>query len=482
MAHETLEFAPPKTVAEFMQSDAKMRVIMGPVGSGKSVGCVMEIARRAKATPPGKDGVRRSRWAVIRNTMPQLKDTTIKTFLDWLRPGQAGTWYSTDKTFVLKFDDVEAEVMFRALDDANDVSKLLSLELTGAWINECRSIPKAIIEPLAKRCGRFPKKKDVGPYWHGMWGDTNPPNVNSWWWQMMEGKDEAGQDKPSGWATFKQPSGRGPDAENLENLPEGYYNTEGMSEDFIRVYVDGQYGLSKLGVPVYDRTFKRDLHVVTGTAPIPFAMNPVIIGLDFGRSPAAAIGQVQGGGRVIILDECVGQNMGLEVFLREKLRPLLQTSRYEGQQILVVGDPAGTGKDSYSEENAYDVLKRLGFHAKPAVSNKLPARLGAVERALLELSEGKPTFQIDGARCPYLVNGFEFGYVYTEVRNTNGEIKVAPNKNEYSHPHDALQYLMLHAVTVGGALKPFSREYHFSNDSGAPSFGWSGYRPTAGWT
>lgn len=479
MAREELVYAPPKTVADFMLSDAKFRVIMGPVGSGKSVGCVMEIARRAKATPAGKDGVRRSRWAVIRNTMPMLRDTTIKTFLDWMRPGVAGEWRTTDKTFIIRFEDVEAEVMFRALDDANDVAKLLSLELTGAWINECRSVPKDIIEPLVKRCGRFPRKNDVGEYWHGIWADTNPPNINSWWWQMMEGRDEEGKPKPNNWKVFKQPSGRGPLAENLENLPEGYYNTEGMSDDFVRVYVDGEYGLSKLGVPVYDKTFKRAMHVVQGSAPVPFAMNPVIIGMDFGRSPAATLGQVQGGGRVVVLDECVGFNMGLEVFLREKLRPLLQSGRYDGQRLLVIGDPAGTGKDAYSEENAYDVLKRLGFDARPAVTNKPAARLAAVERGLLELSEGKPALTIDEGRCPMLVGGFEHGYVYTEVKNANGEIKAAPNKNEYSHVHDSLQYLMLHATTLGGALKPFSRELYFS--AGADVMP-QAYRPTAGWT
>lgn len=476
---EELTYTPPKTVALFMQDDRKMRVIMGPVGSGKSVGCVMEIPRRAAATPPMKDGIRRSRWAVIRNTMPQLRDTTIKTFLDWLKPGIAGEWKSTEKTFILRFGDVEAEIMFRALDDANDVSKLLSLELTGAWINECRSIPKDIIEPLAKRCGRYPRKEEVGPYWHGMWADTNPPNINSWWWQQMEGKDEEGKAAPSGWGVYKQPSGRGADVENLENLPEGYYNTEGMSEDFVRVYVDGLYGLSKLGVPVYDKTFKRSLHIVTGTKPVQFSSTPIIIGMDFGRTPAAALGQVQGGGRVILTDECVGFNMGLETFLRTKLRPLLMSSRYEGQRIIVVGDPAGTGKDSYSEENAYDVLKRLGFNARPAPTNKPAARLAAVERLLLELADGKPSLAVDEDRCPMLVGGFEHGYVYTEVRNANGEIKSTPNKNEYSHIHDGLQYLALYAITGGGALKPFSRELSFGYSEPVTA---NTYRPTAGWT
>ena len=37
--------------------------------------------------------------------------------------------------------------------------KLLSLELTGAWINEAREVPKAILEGLTGRVGRYPKKE-----------------------------------------------------------------------------------------------------------------------------------------------------------------------------------------------------------------------------------------------------------------------------------------------------------------------------------
>ena len=67
----------------FMKSDDFFRGIRGPVGSGKSVACCVEIFRRALQQQKNKDGIRRSRWAVIRNTNPQLKTTTIKTWLDW---------------------------------------------------------------------------------------------------------------------------------------------------------------------------------------------------------------------------------------------------------------------------------------------------------------------------------------------------------------------------------------------------------------
>ena len=80
-----LNFSSSPTVARFFKSDAFVRGIMGPVGSGKSYACCAEIFRRAvaqKASP--RDGIKYSRWAIVRNTHPMLKTTTLKTWLELL--------------------------------------------------------------------------------------------------------------------------------------------------------------------------------------------------------------------------------------------------------------------------------------------------------------------------------------------------------------------------------------------------------------
>ena len=38
-----VDYTPHKTTREFMLSDAPMRALMGPVGSGKSVACSVEV-------------------------------------------------------------------------------------------------------------------------------------------------------------------------------------------------------------------------------------------------------------------------------------------------------------------------------------------------------------------------------------------------------------------------------------------------------
>lgn len=169
---DRLDYVAPATISRFMQSDARQRVVMGPFGSGKSSGCIIEVVRRAMMQKRGKDGFRRSRWAIVRNTMPQLRDTTMKSWFEWFPDGTIGRWKETGKTYYIQMGDVRAEVMFRALDDEADVKNLLSLELTGAWINECREIPQVILDALDGRINRYPSRRDGdGPSWVGIWAD-----------------------------------------------------------------------------------------------------------------------------------------------------------------------------------------------------------------------------------------------------------------------------------------------------------------------
>src|SRR6185437_10787810 len=232
------DYGPVPTISRFSQARKFIRGLMGPFGSGKSSGCVMELVQWA-SRQPDVDGKRRSRFAVVRNTYRQLSDTSIKTFLDWLPDGEFGTYAKSDHNYFLRMplEDgtaAEAEILFRALDRPEHVSNLLSLELTGAWVNEAREIPWAVIKALQGRVGRYPAVRDGGCVDPGIILDTNPPDDDSWWYRLFE------VDRPDNVEIFKQPSGRSAEAENLPNLPKDYYANQmkGADQDYIRVYVD----------------------------------------------------------------------------------------------------------------------------------------------------------------------------------------------------------------------------------------------------
>jgi len=446
-----IDYTPTKVCKEFMMSDSKMRVLMGPVGSGKSVASCFEVVRRASMQKPNKLGIRRSRVAIVRETARQLQDTTIKTFHDWFPPGVCGNYMRTTKTYYLKVGDVECEIMFRALDDSDDVANLNSLELTFAWFNECRDINPDIVDAMSKRIGRFPSAKDGGPTWFGMWGDTNPPTMDTWWYYQMEHLDSTDGVSPNdnGWDVFKQPSGRSQDAENIENLPEGYYDTQGRSDEYIRVYIDGEYGLSTAGQPVY-KYFRPDYHMADQTLqPIINGVRPIIIGMDLGLTPAAVIGQQDPRGRILILDEAVSFDMGIQRFVRTVLKPLI-TERFSAAPILVISDPAGVQRAQTDERSAVDIIKAEGLKVMPAKTNNVSARLSAVDDFLMRQVDGDSAFLVD-PRCTRLKAAMMGGYRF---HKKNGNIE----KNKHSHVAEALQYLMLHINSTADGLITQKRE------------------------
>ena len=77
------------TLNAFMFADDFVRCIVGPFGSGKSASCAVEVFRRAIQQKPDAKKVRRTRWAAIRSTYPQLRNTTIGSWQQWFHEGFA---------------------------------------------------------------------------------------------------------------------------------------------------------------------------------------------------------------------------------------------------------------------------------------------------------------------------------------------------------------------------------------------------------
>ena len=427
----------------FHQDDSFVRGVMGPVGSGKSTACCWELFRRLQEQEPGPDGIRRSRWAVVRNTYRELSDTTVKTWLDWF--DDVGDFVNQDMVHRIKFADVEAELLFRALDRPADVKKLLSLELTGAWVNEAREVPRAVVDMLQGRVGRYPSKREGGPTWLGVIMDTNPPDSDHWWYRLFE------EVAPDGWRLFRQPSGRGADAENLENLPDGYYDRlqAGKDDEWIAVYVDGEYGFISEGRPVYPE-FRDHLHVAKESIEV-LDGTPVVIGIDFGLTPAAVFGQRDVRGRWRWIHELVTEDMGAVRF--GELLQNEMASRFPACEFQVWGDPAGDQRAQTDETTPFQILRARGIKARPAPSNDFTLRRESVATPLSRLVDGEPGLLISPS-CTTLRKAMGGGYCYKRVQVTGDErFHDKPDKNQYSHVADAAQYLMLGAGEGRAILK-----------------------------
>lgn len=453
----TINYTAPPTCAAFMKSEAFGRLIAGPVGSGKTTAAIFELFRRACEQAPAHDGLRYTRFAIVRQTLKQLKDTVLKDITGWL--AGVAEYKVSDNTIYISVGDIRSEWLLIPLDNPEDQRRLLSMQLTGGWLSECIEMDVALISPLAGRVGRYPAANLGGATWFGLIADTNMPSEGSPWHKFMT-------QPPSDWQIFIQPGGMSDEAENLEWLTQTpatlklppdseerraqgrtYYErfVRSNSPDWCKRYVHAQFGDDPSGSAVFRDSFKRSFHVVDELEPI--SSYPLLMGLDFGRDPCAIICQPDHKGRLLVLEEIIAEDVGLETQLQRAIKPALMQERYLGKSVVVVGDPAGRQRSTLYEETSFDLIKRYGLRAYPAPTNDVDKRIAAVEAWLLSQRDGGPALLIDGERCPTLVRALDGGYRFGKTRA--GLRKPSPDKNEYSHVADAFQYA---CVTAHGGM------------------------------
>ena len=445
----------------FHHDDTRYRFLMGPVGCGKSVACVLELLMRGMRQEP-YNGVRKSRWGVIRSTYPELKSTTIKTFQEWIPNHICPIVYDVPirAQFKQKLSDgttVDIEFIFMALESEEDIKKLLSFELTGFWVNEVRELPVEVFNYMRGRIPRYPRVVDgkfSGATWSGVIADTNAPKIGHWIYQLFESE----KGPPEGFKLFTFPPAvyydnktnawlENPDAENLRNHKPDYYKNQiaGNSEAYIRNMLAGEWGVTVSGKPIYPQ-FSQRIHVakdiIRGDRGI-----PLVLAWDFGLNPACIFMQLSRRGKLCIIDELAPADEDLDSFCADYVMPILN-EKYAGYAVQCVGDPAARGRSGLDKRTAFDVLGKFGLRLQLAPTNAFTPRKEAVDAFL---------GRIDGLsvspHCTYTVEGFVGGYVYQKMSNTMaGDIryKDKAEKNKYSHGQDAIQYGCLYVIKGSG--------------------------------
>jgi|TARA_R110000764_G_scaffold45613_1_gene102409 hypothetical protein len=444
MAHE-INFEVIRSLDDFFYSEKFISLAVGPVGSTKTTAGIMKILHHAARMAPCKDGIRRSRAVWVRNTREQLRDTSIPDFLKWIPDGLMGYFIKTEYKFVIQVGDIECEVLFRGLDDAKDVRRLLSLQASFFVFDEFREIHPDIYNAAQGRVGRYPDKMmngvgcktDDGDMNMHMWGMTNPPDMDTFWEDLLT-------EPPENVHVTIQPSGLSPEADWTKFLPDDYYDNlaQGKTEDWKDVYIHAMFGRSLSGQPVF-RSFDRTVHGSKEEMKPMFTETPLLIGVDAGLTPAAVIGQVAHDGRLVVYDSVISDGMGALRFIRERLKPLL-ANKFPGRQTLVIIDPAAFQRAQTDERTVADIYKTEGFMVKPARTNSIVARLAAVEKFMTRVVDGKYGIVIDTVTATSLVQALAGKYRYKI--NTKGARDEKPEKSHpWSDVADAFQYMCLHA-------------------------------------
>jgi hypothetical protein len=468
------------TLEAFLEDFSFVTIIRGPWASGKSVACISKMFKIGMLQAPNRQGVRKTRWAVIRNSYPDLQETTIKSWLEWF-PEEVYGPLRRSRPFQHiirvpgepvngKPTTVEMEVLFIALDDDEDRKKLLSMELTGIWVNEAREIAKAIIDDAIGRTGRYPPKRDGGHSWSGALMDTNAPSETHWLPIMMgesQAPDTMNEDeraalvRPEDWTYYVQPGALvpikdaqgkvidfGPNrmAENIRNLTDGfgYYMRRkgGKTRSWVLINFCNELGQLVAGKPVWP-TFEKGKHV----APRALAYDhifPLLVGIDStGRNPAAVFSQlVKGQWR--ILAELVGRDTNTPTFakaVKAKAAQLVATAGQSYQQATITfyRDPhqeKGQGDD----RNTDQMYLGVGIRLIPAPGqNAIKTRRETVENLF-----DNDKIQISPT-CTSLVAACSGGYRFRKLKITGIDAyDDEPDKNNgHADIADALQYVVL---------------------------------------
>lgn len=440
------------TAGKFYVDNSPVACIMGPIGSGKTTATQLRLQRHVFEQTPAPDGVRYSRWGIIRETYPQLQRTTMESWFNMFPRFRKGShkWIATKKTHVWTFTPpgdkhpVQAEFIFAALEDKDDEANLMGLEVTGFWFNELRLINPDVVWQASTRTGRYPNKAMGGCKWWGWVADTNPWSTTSQYHKKFV------VSKPADWAFFRQPGGLSQEAENLENLPGGreYYVRAAnlVAAHEVDTLVHCKYGVSRDGRPVYV-SYDDNFHCHPFELAPDGNSTPVWLGYDnTGRNPAAVVAQKTRDGQWRIRYEFCGQGIGMKAHA-QALRRFLAEKVPSHRIMRITCDPAGRAKGADDLDMRMVIQQEFpGVSVLNARTNDIATRIEAVDGPFRRNVNGAPAVLIH-PDCEYLREACISKYHYRKLKLAGEDrfTEIPEKVSPYADVADALQYLLLGA-------------------------------------
>jgi hypothetical protein len=188
-----------------------------------------------------------------------------------------------------------------------------------------------------------------------------------------------------------------------------------------------------------------DFNEQVHTAPVQATYGiPLHVGIDFGRTPAAAIMQRQANGQWYVLEEICTVNMGADRFgpiLRQVLNERYASFNVEA----ITGDPAGSDMAQTRDETPFDLLRLSGIEAQPAHTNDPEVRYATLDQFLRQLIDGQPAIVVDPS-CTTLIRGLGGEYQFRRIQVVGQERYTdKADKGPTSHIVEALHYGLMGA-------------------------------------
>ena len=466
-----------------------VKFIRSAVGTGKSVGSLMECAEFClSVVPQAEDGTPgKARVLVVRQDQTKLKATTLSTFRMWFGEVTDDLTAMTypivvkDVPFIGEVDGEERTVLiewvFMGVASKDEIAKLKSFEATCAFINEVQFYDGDwIVTEVFQRLGRYPMavRDDEGQTTEaGYQGqrmiicDFNPPDDQHWLYQLEKvgpcPKEWRFYSYPAPLIAIKDAEGTivdfkpNPAADFARKQPKGYdywlddarvlLAKPGMLGKLM-VEIFGEYGSSSDGMAVYP-TWADEYHLTKSPiATVPY--KKLYIGFDSSGSihPAMTFVQIGEGSRFVVTEEIYAGEYLMEELIHDIFIPRLAAIGIARKDIEIILDPADA-RDR-SGNTARSILMRLGFRVKYAPHQEPAKRIELVAGLL-----NRRMVVISAITCPVLLAGFRGKYNREKLRGGSG-YKALPNPEKlhgYSDTHDSLQYVLGYLIYGAGKEK-----------------------------
>lgn len=417
----------------FIESTHEADLFSSRMGEGKSAGLCWAAFYFTKQNPGAN-------LIIIRDTWVNLEATTQQEFFEWF--GAFGVYKASTKVFTWKVAGFNnGTLRFMGLDDPSDASSLQSLAIAGFLMDEPAPAAESggISEDIFDVA--LARRRQKGMKYYIAKLAQNNPDENHWTYRRFvdPGTIPTPQDKllpeqASGFTLWHTDQ-----AENLKNLPPGYYeslrNQWSHRPDFVQRFVEGQFGYISKGQKVTPE-WSDNVHLTTGLAPIKGSQLWLL--WDFGLNPTCVITQVTPMRHWNMIESFVGDGIGVEELITMHVKPTLE-STYKGFIWGHVGDPMGKMREqSSSKRSAVKVIKKeLGgkWFDGPV---RIEERISPLKAALRQLVGGKGMIQVDRDKCKEVYLALRGGWHYHIARS--GLVSENPQKDEHSHPGDAVSY------------------------------------------
>jgi PBSX family phage terminase large subunit len=404
-------YKPSPKAQAFHRSSARVIVLVGGLGSGKSFSVVKEIEQSAL------------QWqempiAVYRKTMPALRDSTLHEFKAHSNP-QLGIYKSREEKWCYINNSF---VNFRGLDDP---TKAKSTNFGLIVMEEAEEFTFEDFRRLNERV------RAMGPWPPRIILVLNPVDEDHWIYKQFVDNakdwDERGGLLVLHFSTY----------DNLDHLPPGYIEqvTVGMTPDEIDRYIHGKWGTITRGEPVYAKILNSAIHIRRIEA---YPGQLLLRGWDFGfNHPAVSFRLVDEMGRMNIRLAILGEKIDLGEFIPGVVA---KTAKEFGHNIRILdfGDPRGHDKSANGKETCFQVLESFGINAKGERGAREYVEDGVrqVKKEFSTLIEGIPQLTIDPS-----VSLIRAAYFGRYVRDEDGRPK---KDGYYEHICDADRYISHH--------------------------------------